>query len=336
MFVSYAQNFEDVILNRIFKNKKSGFYIDVGAHHPIYDSITKAFYDRGWRGINIEPVSEFFELLKEHRPHDINLPLAVGDQLNQLEFFELHRSGFSTLDRDTAIKLAAERKLSLSCYEVNITTLTDICQQYAPDSIDFLKVDVEGWEEKVILGNDWKVYRPTVIIIEATIPNSPIRRKTNITNYLQGKSYEFVYFDGLNDYYLAEESSELRCHFKTPPNVFDDFTLFRTSQLMEKSNNLEQQIKIKEREIIILSNDLIDERWEVQRLTEEMKTLKLLKNEQINHFQNQLNKMQILAAQSHRNISQVKSENAAMKTSKFWKLRRLWFRLKKWLKIPTN
>ena len=49
MFVSYAQNFEDVILNRIFKDKESGFYIDVGAHHPIYDSVTKAFYERGWQ-----------------------------------------------------------------------------------------------------------------------------------------------------------------------------------------------------------------------------------------------------------------------------------------------
>lgn len=86
-FISYAQNLEDVMLYRALKHIKRGFYIDIGASHPVGGSITKAFHDRGWRGINIEPVAEFFELLKQHRPDDINLNLAVGNHQGEAEFF---------------------------------------------------------------------------------------------------------------------------------------------------------------------------------------------------------------------------------------------------------
>ena len=59
-FVSYAQNFEDVILWRALHDVTPGFYIDIGANSPTIDSVTKAFYERGWRGINVEPPLHFF------------------------------------------------------------------------------------------------------------------------------------------------------------------------------------------------------------------------------------------------------------------------------------
>ena len=283
--------------------------------------MTKAFYNRGWRGINIEPVSEFFELLQQDRPDDINLHLAVGEQATQLEFFELQGSGFSTFNRDTAIQLATTRQLPLSCYTVTVSTLADICQKYVHTSIDFLKIDVEGWEEQVIAGNDWETFRPTVIIIEATIPDSPSRRETNILSFLESKGYKLVYFDGLNDYYLAEESSELTFHFQTPPNVFDNFTLFRIDDLKNQINYLNHECQAQDNKIVVLSNSLADERFEIERLSEAIKQLNTLKNEQLNHYQNQVSAMQTLIAQSQEKIM-------AMETSKFWKLRNLWFRLK--------
>ena len=85
-FVSYAQNFEDVILHRVLKEVKKGFYIDVGANDPVIDSVTKAFYDDGWHGINIEPVSEWFEKLQLVRPNDINLQTGVGAKKADLNF----------------------------------------------------------------------------------------------------------------------------------------------------------------------------------------------------------------------------------------------------------
>lgn len=77
-FVSYAQNCEDVILWRALRHVEHGFYIDAGANDPDMDSVTKAFYERGWRGINIEPIEEWHERLKAHRPQILilHLPLA--------------------------------------------------------------------------------------------------------------------------------------------------------------------------------------------------------------------------------------------------------------------
>lgn len=85
-FISYAQNFEDVLINRVFKHKAKGFYIDVGALHPTIDSVTKAFYDIGWSGINIEPIKEYYELVQEERPRDINLNIALSNIEDKLEF----------------------------------------------------------------------------------------------------------------------------------------------------------------------------------------------------------------------------------------------------------
>ena len=53
MFVSYAQNFEDVILNRALKSVTNGFYIDIGAEDPVTDSVSLAFYNKGWRGVHV-------------------------------------------------------------------------------------------------------------------------------------------------------------------------------------------------------------------------------------------------------------------------------------------
>lgn len=336
MFISYAQNFEDVILNRIFKDKERGFYIDVGAHHPVYDSVTKSFYDRGWQGINIEPVREFFELLQQERLRDINLQIALGGQEDTLQFFELKGTGFSTLDRDFALSLARQKNLTLLSYEVKVRTLSDICQENVINSIDFLKVDVEGWEEQVIMNNDWQVFRPSVIIIEATIPDTPIRCQTNIPNFLQAQNYQLVYFDGLNDYYLAEEASKLSCHFQTPPNVFDNFIPFKVADLLNQKNQIEQFIQARHHQITKLTNALEDRNFEIQHLTQNLIKLKTLKNEQLIYYQNQtitledsLGKSQEKIAEVELKLEQAYEEIAAMKTSKFWKLRQLWFRFKK-------
>ncbi|MHC5827470.1 MAG: FkbM family methyltransferase, partial [Nostoc sp.] len=88
-FISYAQNLEDVLLNRVFKHKINGFYIDVGALHPTVDSVTKAFYDRGWSGINIEPIKENCNIFQKERPKDINLNIALSNSEGNLDFFEV-------------------------------------------------------------------------------------------------------------------------------------------------------------------------------------------------------------------------------------------------------
>ena len=76
--ISYAQNFEDVMLWRALGHIERGFYIDVGACSPDEHSVTKLFSERGWHGINVEPNPVHYEALKSRRPRDVNLPIALG------------------------------------------------------------------------------------------------------------------------------------------------------------------------------------------------------------------------------------------------------------------
>jgi hypothetical protein len=88
-FISYAQNFGDVLLWRALKHVENGFYIDVGASDPKEDSVIKAFYDFGWSGINIEPVVRFYKKLQNHRPRDLNLNCAVSSKAGEVTIYDV-------------------------------------------------------------------------------------------------------------------------------------------------------------------------------------------------------------------------------------------------------
>ncbi|MGB6976482.1 MAG: FkbM family methyltransferase, partial [Gammaproteobacteria bacterium] len=103
--ISYAQNGEDVLIRRLFPDKKDGFYIDVGAYHPTIDSVTKYFYEKGWRGINIEPIESIYHLLEQERPRDINLNVAVSDTAGVATFHEISEFlGWSSLNNVVVLK----------------------------------------------------------------------------------------------------------------------------------------------------------------------------------------------------------------------------------------
>lgn len=224
-FISYAQNFEDVMLHRALKHIEKGFYIDVGANDPVIDSVTKAFYDAGWQGINIEPVSQWFEKLESQRPRDINLQLAIGAEKEELTFYEIADTGLSTLDKKIAERHEAERGYKKVTTKVPVNTLTKVCSEYHVATIHFLKIDVEGSEKKVLEGIDFSKVRPWIIVIESTLPNTQIEEYEEWESILIDGEYDFVYFDGLNRFYLAKEHQELETYFETPPNYFDGFKL---------------------------------------------------------------------------------------------------------------
>jgi len=165
--ISYAQNLEDVMLARAFVGVTQGFYIDVGGYDPDNDSVTRFFYDSGWRGINVEPVPEQYEEFVRRRPRDVNLRTALGRADGQLRFHDFSPSGLSTMDPVAAARL---REHGYTCreYDVPVTTLAAVCRAHAPATIDFLKIDGEGAEGEVIAGADWQVFRPRVIVVEAT------------------------------------------------------------------------------------------------------------------------------------------------------------------------
>ena len=225
-FDSYAQNFEDIMLYRALKEVERGFYVDVGANDPLNNSVTRSFYEIGWRGINIEPVYSLFEKLVRYRPNDINLQIAMSDRVGQCDFWEIiTNTGLSTLDYKIAEKHKREYGLLSNNYIVKVDTLTNICKKFLVREIHFLKIDVEGWENLTIKGLDLKRIRPWIILIESTAPMSQEPIYQIWEPLILENGYHFIYFDGLNRFYLANEHSELDVRFSSPPNVFDNFEI---------------------------------------------------------------------------------------------------------------
>ncbi|MBX9754738.1 MAG: FkbM family methyltransferase [Pseudomonadaceae bacterium] len=220
-FTSYAQNFEDVTLWRTLKLFGPGFYIDIGANHPTRDSVTRSLYERGWRGINIEPVLHYYESLCAERPEDVNLCVAVGDEENELVFFESPETGLSTLSLEMAERQKAEG-IPFIQRTVKTRTLTSICEEHVHSELplQFIKIDVEGFEEQVLRGMDFQRWRPWIILVESSYDIDP-----EWTSIILEAGYKFALCDGINRYYVAQERLELLVPLSLPPNFLDDFRL---------------------------------------------------------------------------------------------------------------
>jgi len=240
--VSYAANFEDVILARLFRGQESGFYVDVGAHDPLGNSNTRHFYERGWRGINIEPASTF-HVFPIQRPRDINLQLAVSDHCGQATFVECSElPAVSQLSDDLRPPAAAG---SLPCQAVTVATrtLASIFEQYAPPCIDFMSLDVEGHERQALSGNDWARFRPRVLVIEATLPFSNTLCHHDWEGIVLQAGYLFGYFDGINRFYVREDEKDMLQRLAAPVNVLDNFVSHRTAALERRTRNLMAQLE---------------------------------------------------------------------------------------------
>jgi FkbM family methyltransferase len=224
--ISYAQNFEDVMLWRALGHIRNGFYCDVGALSSEKDSVTKWMYDNGWHGINIEPNPVYAATLCKDRPRDITLAVAVSNECGQTTLFDSSAPGLSTLDINVVNRISSA-EIEFTPIEVQATTLAKIFHDHVAEGqvINFLKIDVEGSERAVIEGNNWVKYRPWIIVIESTLPNSEIQSHQEWEPLVLANGYKHAYFDGLNRFYIAIEHPELMTAFHAPPNFFDGFKL---------------------------------------------------------------------------------------------------------------
>ena len=199
--ISYAQNCEDIILARIFKPwTRIGHWIDVGAGHPVFDSVTRLFSDFGWNGVNVEPLDAEFSLLCQERPHDINLNCAIGNAEGSAILYEgpeESRGTSSLIPHDSLI--ASHPKTTV----VTMKRFGAIIEM-APWPIDFIKIDVEGMEKEVITSADWSSINATIVVVEATRPNSVIPSHHEWEELLTHAGYFFRLFDGLNRYYSRD------------------------------------------------------------------------------------------------------------------------------------
>ncbi len=226
-FVSYAQNLEDVMLWRALGHVEGGFFVDIGGDHPEALSVTKSFSERGWRGINVEPLPDKHAAFTVARPRDVNLRSLVGAREGEGRFWQFGTSdtGCSTMDADVVAHHASRGELPTREWVVPMTTVDLICDRHAPNDIHFLKVDVEGAEEQVFAGMKLSRHRPWVIVAESMRPGTQEPAHGPWEPLLTGRGYQFVYADGLNRFYLADERADLRKAFLYPPNVFDRFLL---------------------------------------------------------------------------------------------------------------
>ena len=156
--IHYGEFGEDILINRILKNIKTGRYVDVGCYHPFKGSLTVQLYKRGWRGINIDLSKSSIDLFNLVRKKDINLNIAVSDFNGQTNYFE----NSPINQQNSLIKSDNNQKIiKTDCKNLNF-----ILEENKFEKFEYLNVDVEGTENNVIKGIDFNKYRPILITVE--------------------------------------------------------------------------------------------------------------------------------------------------------------------------
>lgn len=211
----FSQEGEDLLLSRIFDKKEdTGFYVDIGAHHPKRFSNTFYFYLKGWSGINIDPLPGMKGKFDKVRPNDINIEMGVSLKKEKIPYFMFKEPAFNTFSQSVANK---HKNKSLLCQKKEISTdrLDAILSLHLPknQTIDFLSIDVEGFEFDVIQSNNWEHYQPKVIVLELFDFNFYSINENDIINYLVEKGYKLfaklfhsVFFILTKDLYLVERN----------------------------------------------------------------------------------------------------------------------------------
>jgi len=198
---SYSFNGVDLILDYVFKNKKIGFYLDIGAQHPIANNNTYLLFKRGWSGINIDLDKKNIDLFKIARPKDYNINCALSDKIEETDLFFYHDgSPINTLNKDISNYQSAKIK---EVKKIKTNTLNNILKNLKIENqIDYFNLDVEGHEEKVLSGFDIDIFKPLVVSVEfldlkmrkLEYKNNDIQNvlNSNIYKYFINKNYYFV------------------------------------------------------------------------------------------------------------------------------------------------
>jgi FkbM family methyltransferase len=164
----FGQFGEDAVFLALWDwhRRQQGFYVDVGAYHPIDLSNTHALYRHGWRGITIDPNPKMAPLFARHRPEGTHLTCAVGGREGEASYFAFSQANYNTMDAAVAERLGAEKPFEK--LTVPVRPLAAILGEHGPreGGIDLLTVDCEGFDEVVLRSNDWKRFRPAWIMVE--------------------------------------------------------------------------------------------------------------------------------------------------------------------------
>ena len=206
--ISYSLNAVDLIIDYIFKDKNIGTYVDVGAQHPISNNNTYLLFKRGWNGINIDLDRKNIDLFNLSRPNDINLNYAISDKEGETDFYFYHESSpINTLNKK--VKEYQKAKIS-EIKKIKTFTLNNVFKKINFDkNIDYLNIDVEGYEDKVLSGFDINKYTPSVVSVEyLDLKMKKLEFKNNnLDNLLNSNIYK--YFNDNNYYFVNWLHSDL-------------------------------------------------------------------------------------------------------------------------------
>jgi FkbM family methyltransferase len=242
--VSYAQSMEDILLDRLFDGKV-GRYMDVGANHPVLDSNTHFFHLRGWRGVNVEPIPRNHALFVEQRPDDLNLAVAVSDTSGTMTFYEViggGLTGLSTLSADIAHVHA--KRLEVVEYEVPVRSIADLIREHSLEPPDFLSIDVECHEDRVLRGIPLETWRPRVIVVESIQPISLREDHLGWESILLGHGYLFGTTNGVNRFYLRRDMEDRLPRLEYPVSVLDRYERCEIAELREEIEELRRELAL--------------------------------------------------------------------------------------------
>jgi FkbM family methyltransferase len=239
---SYAQNMEDILLDRVFHGQ-TGTYMDVGANHPYIDSNTYFFYLRGWRGINLEPIPRNHALFVQHRPGDLNLAVAASDFDGTMPFYEIATDGDLTGHSTLSSEVAQHHRgpdFRVAEYDVPVRTIGSLAEQYRIEPPDILSIDVESHEHRVIRGIALDRWRPKLLVIESLVPLEHMASHVVWEPTLLQNGYLFATSNGINRFYLREDLKEKLALLQNPVNVLDHYKKYQTFLLEVRIQELER------------------------------------------------------------------------------------------------
>ena len=193
---SFSQFGEDLVLQN-YLTEKEGFYVDVGAHHPVQFSNTYLLYRRGWRGVNIDATEEAIAHFAQARPHDVNLVAAISDQVEEVAFGlfrspalnRIYAAGSAELEQQKQEQPKLWQSMT-SSRKLTTRTLAEVLRGAVPPGqrVDFMNVDCEGHDLAVLRSNDWQAFAPRWLAVEdwADTEESPI------VSFLRERHYRIV------------------------------------------------------------------------------------------------------------------------------------------------
>ena len=193
-FPSYGASGEDVLINKIFKNKNDGYFVDVGALHPINGSLTYNLSKKGWAGLNIDLLKENLILFNFFRKKDKNINLAISKNKGVINAYIFERgSGVNTTNKKWADKWKKKIGKNYSILKIKKNSLNNVLSSYKiSKEFELLNIDVEGHEIDVLKGINFKNIRPKIITIEIHVEKTEQIFKTEIYKLLKKNNYELI------------------------------------------------------------------------------------------------------------------------------------------------